>query len=74
MNKVKLSDYDIYEMMLKDCSCGASGTLTSVVAGPVSKDNMVMVYCFNAKYCGRGTNLYSTFKEAVTKWNDGRGY
>jgi len=58
MNKVKLSDY-VYEMMLKDCSCGASGSLASIVAGPVSKDNMAMVYCVSC-YGWGGTGSYPT--------------
>lgn len=68
--KFSLKDYDIWEMMLKNCpKCNASGTLASMVAGPISSENMVMVYCMNEK-CRNNTELYPALNEAVNNWNN----
>ena len=71
ITKFSLKDRDIWEMMLKDCpKCNASGTLGSMVDGPISISNMVMVYCMNGKgKCKTSTGLYPSLWEAVVDWN-----
>lgn len=67
-----LIDRDIWEMMLKDCpKCNASGTLGSMVAGPISSDNMVMAYCMRNDRCKTETNLHPSLNQAVMEWNNG---
>lgn len=70
---VVLDDFDIHEMMLKDCRiCGASGNLGSQVSrqvyGPVSKDNFVIAFCLNQK-CNYSTKICFSLKEVISEWN-----